>query len=113
MTNIDLGSETSPLRVAADVPTRTSVNAPGEVEALDVVLWLGQWMDEHNLSELKRMIVVPRWFYDLLGTTLKIPDLGAIDRFIVRTSDSIKDNCVLALRVESGIVITAYVTPAG
>ena len=93
--SINLGATTSPLATVARNPTS------GQVEILDVILRLGQALDEQNIPEEGRWIVMPVWaiaqlkFSDLRQayltgdsvTPLRNGRIGMIDRFTVYSSN--------------------------
>src|ERR1700692_2834482 len=53
--NVNLGVTGSPLSVVARDPTS------GEVELLDVLMRMGQVLDEQNIPEVGRWVVLPAW----------------------------------------------------
>jgi len=93
--DINLGVTGTPLSVVARDP------GTGDVEILDVILRLGQALDENNIPETGRWVVLPVW----AATQLKMSDLrqayltgdavtplrngkiGMIDRFTLYTSN--------------------------
>jgi hypothetical protein len=94
--SINLGvSATGPLTVVARSPSA------GQVEILDVLLRLGQALDEQNIPEQGRWVVMPVWaatylkFSDLRQayltgdsvTVLRNGRLGMIDRFTLYVSN--------------------------
>jgi hypothetical protein len=93
--NINLGVTTSPLQVTARAP------AAGETEIIDVITRLGQALDEQNIPETGRWLVIPAWVAamikrselrdaSLVGDTvsmLRNGRLGMIDRFTVYMSN--------------------------
>ena len=95
--NINLGATglTNQLEVSKDGATT------GEVTPLDVILRLGQVLDEQNIPENGRWVVVPAWFSALLkGSDLARADwmgdstsvfrngmIGMLDRFTVYISN--------------------------
>jgi hypothetical protein len=93
--DINLGVTTTPLSLVARSP------ASGEVEILDLILRLGQTLDEQNIPETGRWIVLPVWaaamlkFSDLRQayltgdsvSVLRNGRLGMIDRFTIYTSN--------------------------
>lgn len=93
--NIDLGISTSPLAVVARNP------GAGEVEPIDVIVRMGQVLDEQNIPETGRWLVVPAWFAALIkrselrdaslsgdGTSmLRNGRLGMVDRFTIYVSN--------------------------
>lgn len=93
--SINLGATTSPLATVSRSPTA------GQVEILDVILRLGQALDEQNIPEEGRWVVMPVWaiaqlkFSDLRQayltgdsvTPLRNGRIGMIDRFTVYSSN--------------------------
>lgn len=103
--NINLGATTTPLAVVAKDP------ATGEVEVIDVILRLGQVLDERNIPETGRWIVMPAW----MSATIKRSELrqaylsgdavsmlrngriGMIDRFTLYASNLLPSGTTLSL----------------
>lgn len=93
--DINLGATTTPLSVVARSP------GVGEVEILDVILRMGQSLDEQNIPEEGRWIVLPTWAATkikmselrqvyLTGdsvSTLRNGRLGMVDRFTIYVSN--------------------------
>lgn len=93
--NINLGATTTPLAVTARAP------GAGETEIIDVITRLGQTLDEQNIPETGRWLVIPAWVAatikrselrdaSLVGDTvsmLRNGRLGMIDRFTVYMSN--------------------------
>jgi hypothetical protein len=93
--NINLGVTSTPLAlVATDAAT-------GEVEVLDMLLRLGQTLDERNIPETGRWVVLPTWAATLIkrselrqaylsgdGVSMtRNGRIGMIDRFTLYTSN--------------------------
>lgn len=92
---INLGATTTPLAVVARDP------GAGEVEVLDVLLRLGQALDEQNIPENGRWAVVPTWFSTLIKRSelrqaylsgdsvsmLRNGRIGMVDRFTLYVSN--------------------------
>lgn len=93
--NINLGVTTAPLSVVAN-------SAPsGKVDVVEVITRLGQVLDEQNIPETGRWIVIPTWFGTLIKrselrqvfmsgdsvTMLRNGRLGMVDRFTVYVSN--------------------------
>jgi hypothetical protein len=93
---INLGvTSTGPLAVVANSPSA------GQVDVLDVLLRLGQVLDEQNIPETGRWVVVPTWFATLIKRSelrqaylsgdgvsiLRNGRLGMVDRFTIYTSN--------------------------
>lgn len=93
--DINLGATTTPLAVVADDATT------GEVTVIDVILRLGQALDEQNIPENGRWLLVPAWFSTLVKRSelrqaylsgdsvsmLRNGRIGMIDRFTVYVSN--------------------------
>jgi hypothetical protein len=93
--SINLGATTTPLTVVATAP------AVGEVDVLDVILRLGQVLDEQNIPETGRWIVLPAWMATLIKRSelrqaylsgdavsmLRNGRLGMVDRFTLYISN--------------------------
>lgn len=93
--SINLGATTTPLATVARNPTA------GQVEILDVILRLAQALDEQNIPEEGRWIILPVWavaqlkFSDLRQayitgdsvSPLRNGRVGMIDRFTVYSSN--------------------------
>jgi hypothetical protein len=93
--DVNLGATTTPLAVVARSP------ASGEVEIVDVLMRLGQVLDEQNIPESGRWVILPAW----AGTMIKMSEMrqayltgdgvsmlrsgriGMIDRFTVYISN--------------------------
>jgi hypothetical protein len=93
--NINLGVTGTPLTLVPTAPTT------GQVDVLDAILRLGQALDEQNIPETGRWIVIPTWMATLVKRSdlrqaylsgdavsiLRNGRLGMIDRFTVYTSN--------------------------
>lgn len=93
--NINLGVTTTPVTLVPRSPT------VGQVEILDFILRMGQVLDEQNIPEQGRWIVMPVWaaaqlkFSDLRQayltgdstSVMRNGRLGMIDRFTIYTSN--------------------------
>jgi hypothetical protein len=92
---INLGVTTSPLAL---VPTSPG---GGQVEVLDMLLRLGQALDEQNIPETGRWVIIPTWMSSMLKrselrqayltgdsiTPLRNGRIGMIDRFTIYSSN--------------------------
>lgn len=92
---INLGATTTPLTVVARNPTA------GQVEVVDLIVRMGQALDEQNIPETGRWLVIPAWMAarikmselrdaSLTGdgqSMLRNGRLGMIDRFTVYSSN--------------------------
>lgn len=93
--SINLGATTTPLSVVSRSPSA------GQVEILDVLLRLGQALDEQNIPEEGRWVVMPVWavaqlkFSDLRQayitgdsvSPLRNGRVGMVDRFTIYSSN--------------------------
>jgi hypothetical protein len=98
--NINLGIHGSPISVVARDPTA------GESELLDVLMRLGQVLDEQNIPEVGRWVVMPAWAGRLIKqselrqaylsgdsvTMLRNGRLGMVDRFTIYISNLLPTN---------------------
>lgn len=92
---INLGATTTPLAIVANDP------GVGEVDVLDAILRLGQVLDEQNIPETGRWVVLPTWMASLIKRSelrqaylsgdsvsmLRNGRIGMIDRFTLYTSN--------------------------
>lgn len=113
--SVNLGATTTPLATVARNPTA------GQVEILDVILRLGQVLDEQNIPEEGRWIVMPVWaiaqlkFSDLRQayltgdsvTPMRNGRIGMIDRFTVYSSN------LLPAGVAGGLAAGEFIIYAG
>ena len=113
--SINLGVTGTPLATVARSPSA------GQVEILDVILRLGQALDEQNIPEDGRWLVLPAWagqqlkFSDLRQayltgdsiTPLRNGRIGMIDRFTVYISN------LLPAGTAGGLAASEYVFYAG
>lgn len=93
--SINLGVTGTPLSVVSNSP------AAGKVDILDAILRMGQVLDEANIPEMGRWIVLPTWASTLIKkselrqaylsgdqvTMLRNGRLGMVDRFTVYVSN--------------------------
>lgn len=93
--NLDLGVTGSPLDLVADSP------AMGETTILQAILRMGQCLDEQNIPEQGRWVVLPAWAAALIKQSelrqaylsgdqtsiLRNGRLGMVDRFTLYTSN--------------------------
>jgi hypothetical protein len=112
---INLGATTTPLPVVARSPTT------GKVEILDAILRMGQALDEQNVPETGRWVVLPTWAATLIkmselreaylsgdGTSmLRNGRLGMVDRFTLYSSN------LLPSGTGASLVAGEYVMYAG
>jgi hypothetical protein len=112
---INLGATGTPLAVVSRSP------AAGKVEVLDAILRMGQCLDEQNIPETGRWVVLPTWAATLIkmselreaylsgdGTSiLRNGRLGMVDRFTLYTSN------LLPSGASAGLVAGEYLMYAG
>jgi hypothetical protein len=93
--DINLGASSSPLEISKDGATT------GETEVLDSIIRLGQVLDEQNIPESGRWLIIPAWFSALLKNSdlrqantmgdstsvFRNGMLGTLDRFTVYSSN--------------------------
>lgn len=108
--NINLGVTTSPLAVVARNP------GSGEVEPIDVLIRMSQVLDEQNIPEQGRWVVVPAWFAALIkrselrdaslsgdgSSILRNGRLGMIDRFTIYVSNLIPTGTGATMTLAAG-----------
>jgi hypothetical protein len=96
--SINLGVTGTPLVVVAN---HASPPVAGQVEVLDVILRLGQVLDEQNIPETGRWIVIPAWMATLIKRSelrqaylsgdavsmLRNGRIGMVDRFTIYVSN--------------------------
>jgi hypothetical protein len=97
---INLGVTGSPLSVVARDP------ASGEVELLDLLMRMGQTLDEQNIPEVGRWVVMPAWAGRMIKQSelrqaylsgdsvsmLRNGRLGMVDRFTIYISNLLPNN---------------------
>ena len=108
--NVNLGVTGSPLSVVARDPTS------GEVELLDVLMRMGQVLDEQNIPEVGRWVVMPAWAGRMIKQSelrqaylsgdsvsmLRNGRLVMIDRFTIYISNLLPNNSTDAVNFAAG-----------
>ena len=98
--NVNLGATGVPLSVVARDPTA------GQVELLDVLMRAGQVLDEQNIPEVGRWVVMPAWAGRMIKQSelrqaylsgdsvsmLRNRRLGMVDRFTIYISNLLPNN---------------------
>lgn len=93
--DVNLGTTATPLAVVASAPTT------GQVDVLDVIIRLGQILDEQNIPEAGRWLLVPTWFASYIKRSelrqaylsgdsvsmLRNGRIGMVDRFTIYVSN--------------------------
>jgi len=114
--NINLGVTGTPLSVVANAP------GVGQVDVVDVVTRLGQVLDEQNIPEIGRWLVIPTWFGTLIKrselrevflsgdqvTMLRNGKLGMIDRFTVYVSNLLPNGTAGTLAAGEFVVYAGH-----
>jgi hypothetical protein len=104
--DINLGATSTPLSVVARSP------GVGEVEVLDVILRIGQALDEQNIPETGRWVVMPTWAATLIKMSelrqaflsgdsvsmLRNGRLGMVDRFTLYVSNLLPSGTAASLQ---------------
>jgi hypothetical protein len=108
--SINLGVQGSPLSVVAKNP------GTGDVELLDVLMRLGQALDEQNIPEQGRWAVMPAWAGRMIKQSelrqaylsgdgvsmLRNGRLGMVDRFTIYISNLLPNHSTAASTFNSG-----------
>jgi hypothetical protein len=98
--NINLGTKASPLSVVSKNP------GAGDIELLDVLMRMGQVLDEQNIPEVGRWVVMPAWAGRMIKQSelrqaylsgdsvsmLRNGRLGMVDRFTIYISNLLPNN---------------------
>jgi hypothetical protein len=113
---INLGATTSPLSLAARNP------GVGEVEIVDFLVRLGQALDEQNIPEQGRWVVMPTWVSTLVKTSelrdasltgdgssiLRNGKLGMVDRFTLYSSNLLPSGTAAGLQAGEWVVYAGH-----
>jgi hypothetical protein len=108
--NINLGAKSSPLSVVSKNP------GSGDVELLDVLMRMGQVLDEQNIPEVGRWVVMPAWAGRMIKQSelrqaylsgdsvsmLRNGRLGMVDRFTIYISNLLPNHTSDATNFASG-----------
>lgn len=108
--SINLGVTGNPLSVVARDPTT------GEVELLDVLMRMGQVLDEQNIPEIGRWVVMPAWAGRMIKQSelrqaylsgdsvsmLRNGRLGMVDRFTIYISNLLPNNSTDSVNFAAG-----------
>ena len=98
--NINLGTKATPLSVVSKNP------GAGDIELLDVLMRMGQVLDEQNIPEVGRWVVMPSWAGRMIKQSelrqaylsgdsvsmLRNGRLGMVDRFTIYISNLLPNN---------------------
>jgi hypothetical protein len=112
--NINLGVTGTPIQVVARNPAGTA----GKVEIVDLLVRLGQALDEQNIPETGRWVVIPAW----IGSQIKMSELrdasltgdgtsilrngrlGMIDRFTIYVSNLLPSGTAAGLAAGEWVI---------
>ena len=108
--NVNLGAQSSPLSVVGRNP------GVGDVELLDVLMRLGQVLDEQNIPEVGRWVVMPSWAGRQIKQSelrqaylsgdsvsmLRNGRLGMVDRFTIYISNLLPNHSSDSTNFETG-----------
>ena len=114
--SINLGVTTAPLDIVARSP------ASGQVEIVDLLIRMGQALDEQNVPETGRWIVMPTWVASLVKkselrdaslsgdstTMLRNGRLGMVDRFTLYTSNLMPSGVAAGLAAGEWVVYAGH-----
>ena len=109
--NINLGTNAAPISTVGRNPTT------GQVEIIDVILRLGQTLDEQNIPETGRWIVMPTWATFQLKRSelrevfvsgdqtsiLRNGRFGQVDRFTIYGSNLLPGNASVGSGLAAGV----------
>lgn len=108
--SVNLGAQGSPVTIVGRNP------GAGQVELLDVLLRLGQVLDEQNIPEVGRWVVMPAWAGRMIKqselrqaylsgdsvTMLRNGRLGMVDRFTIYISNLLPNNSSQSANFNAG-----------
>jgi hypothetical protein len=108
--NINLGVQGTPLSVVAKNP------GVGDIELLDVLMRMGQVLDEQNIPEIGRWVVMPAWAGRMIKQSelrqaylsgdsvsmLRNGRLGMVDRFTIYISNLLPNNSTDSAQFNAG-----------
>lgn len=114
--DINLGITTAPLALVADNP------GVGEVDVLDAILRLGQTLDEQNIPEQGRWIVMPTWMSTMIKRSelrqaylsgdsvsmLRNGRIGMVDRFTLYVSNLLPQGVAAGLAAGESAVYAGH-----
>ena len=112
--NINLGVTGTPIQIVARNPAGTA----GKVEIVDLLVRLGQALDEQNIPETGRWVVVPSWISSqikmselrdaaLTGDSVSIlrnGRLGMVDRFTIYVSNLLPSGTAAGLAAGEWVI---------
>jgi hypothetical protein len=112
--NVNLGATTAPIQIVARNPAGTA----GKVEIVDLLVRLGQVLDEQNIPETGRWVVLPAWISSQIkmselrdasltgdGTSiLRNGRLGMVDRFTIYVSNLLPHGAMTGLAAGEWVI---------
>jgi hypothetical protein len=113
---VNLGATTAPIQLVSRNP------AVGKVEVVDLIVRMGQILDEQNIPQDGRWMVIPSWIGSLIkqselrdasltgdGTTmLRNGRLGVIDRFTLYVSNLLPKGAITGLALGEWVVYAGH-----
>lgn len=114
--DINLGTDAAPLAVVPENPTT------GEVDVIDVILRLGQALDEQNIPENGRWLIVPTWFSTYIKRSelrqaylsgdamsmLRNGRIGMVDRFTIYVSNLLPQGVPAGLTAGNAMIFAGH-----
>lgn len=114
--NVNLGVTGTPLQIVARAP------GVGETEVTDLLVRLGQVLDEQNIPETGRWVLIPAWVASLIkmselrdasltgdGTSiLRNGRLGVVDRFTLYTSNLLPSGVAGGLAAGESVIYAGH-----
>lgn len=114
--NVNLGVTGTPLNLAARAP------GAGETEVTDLLVRLGQVLDEQNIPETGRWVLIPAWVASMIkmselrdasltgdGTSiLRNGRLGVVDRFTLYTSNLLPSGVAGGLAAGESVIYAGH-----
>jgi len=112
--NVNLGVTGTPLQIVARNPAGTA----GKIEIVDLLVRLGQVLDEQNIPETGRWVVIPAWISSQIkmselrdasltgdGTSiLRNGRLGMVDRFTIYVSNLLPSGTAAGLAAGEWVI---------
>lgn len=114
--DLNLGETTSPLAVVSD-------NAgAGEVDIVDVILRLGQALDEQNVPEQGRWLIIPTWMSTMIKRSelrqvylsgdsvsmLRNGRIGMVDRFTIYVSNLLPSGTAAGIAAGETVIYAGH-----
>lgn len=114
--DLNLGATTTPLALVAEDAQ------VGEVDVIDVILRLGQALDEQNIPENGRWLIVPTWFSTMIKRSelrqaylsgdgvsmLRNGRIGMVDRFTIYVSNLLPQGTLAGLASGESVIYAGH-----